>query len=152
MTPPHFCNYLPFEEDLALYLNNLEFFLPKDDLYQVWLKLAYWSWRRKFSKKFQCIFTLLLLSPLGCSPSFEFFLRMICAKSDQNWPSDSGEEVENVKVYRQTDRQTDGTTDNRRSEKLTWAFSSGELKKGQNSSKRGQNGMKFYLSLETLTN
>jgi hypothetical protein len=45
---------------------------------------------------------------------------MICAKSDENWPSGSGEEVENVKVYRQTDRQTDNrTTDNRQSEKLT---------------------------------
>jgi hypothetical protein len=31
----HFCDYLPFEEDLALYLNNLEFTLPKDDLNQV---------------------------------------------------------------------------------------------------------------------
>ena len=31
----HFCDYLPFEEDLALYLNNLESPLPKDDLYQV---------------------------------------------------------------------------------------------------------------------
>jgi hypothetical protein len=31
---------------------------------------------------------------------------MICAKSGQNWPSSSGEEVENVKVYRQTDGQT----------------------------------------------
>jgi hypothetical protein len=40
--------YLPFEEDLALYLNNLEFPLPKDDLYQVLLKLAYWFWRRLF--------------------------------------------------------------------------------------------------------
>jgi hypothetical protein len=40
MTPPHFCDYLPFEEDLALYLNNLESQLPKDDLYQVWLKLV----------------------------------------------------------------------------------------------------------------
>jgi hypothetical protein len=28
---------------------------------------------------------------------------MICAKSGQNWPSGSGEKVENVKVYRQTD-------------------------------------------------
>ena len=28
----HFCDYLPFEEDLALYLNNLESPLPKDDL------------------------------------------------------------------------------------------------------------------------
>jgi lipopolysaccharide biosynthesis glycosyltransferase len=31
----HFCDYTPFEEDLALYLNNLEFLLPKDNLYQV---------------------------------------------------------------------------------------------------------------------
>jgi hypothetical protein len=28
---------------------------------------------------------------------------MIYAKSGQNWPSGSGEEVKNVKVYRQTD-------------------------------------------------
>jgi hypothetical protein len=31
----HFCNFLPFEEDLALYLNKLEFPLPKDNLFQV---------------------------------------------------------------------------------------------------------------------
>jgi hypothetical protein len=30
----YFCNYLPFEEDLALNLNNLEFPSPKDILYQ----------------------------------------------------------------------------------------------------------------------
>jgi hypothetical protein len=41
---------------------------------------------------------------------------MICA----NWPSGSGEEVKNVKFYRQTDGQTD---DGQK------AFSSGELKK-----------------------
>jgi hypothetical protein len=49
MTPPHFYifhGYLLFDEDLALYLNNLEFPLLKNDLYQVWLKLAYWFWRR----------------------------------------------------------------------------------------------------------
>jgi hypothetical protein len=28
----HFCDYLPFEEDLALYLNTLEFPSPKNDL------------------------------------------------------------------------------------------------------------------------
>jgi hypothetical protein len=28
-----FCDYLPFEEDLALYLNKLEFPSPKDNLY-----------------------------------------------------------------------------------------------------------------------
>ena len=56
MTLPHFCDYLPFEEDLALYLNNLEFPSPKNDLYQVWLKLARWFWRR-----FLKIFSVFLL-------------------------------------------------------------------------------------------
>jgi hypothetical protein len=31
----HFCNYLPLEEDLSLYLNKPEFPLTKDNLYQV---------------------------------------------------------------------------------------------------------------------
>ena len=32
----HCCDYPPlFEEDLAIYLNSLEFPLPKDDLYKV---------------------------------------------------------------------------------------------------------------------
>ena len=58
--------------------------------------------------------------------------RMLCDKFGWNWPSDSGEEDENVKslqTEKQTDKQTDRqTTDDRWSEKLTWAFSSGELK------------------------
>jgi hypothetical protein len=33
ITPLYFCDYLPFEEDLALYLNNFEFPLSMDDLY-----------------------------------------------------------------------------------------------------------------------
>jgi hypothetical protein len=69
----HFCEYLPFEEDLALYLNKLESPSPKDDLYQLWLNLAQWFWRRKFLNIFSVFFILLLLSPLGegQSPSFE---------------------------------------------------------------------------------
>jgi hypothetical protein len=31
----HFCDDLPFEEDLAFYLNKLEFPSPKENLYQV---------------------------------------------------------------------------------------------------------------------
>jgi hypothetical protein len=31
----NFCDYLPFEENLALYLNKLEFPSPKDNLFQV---------------------------------------------------------------------------------------------------------------------
>jgi hypothetical protein len=47
--------------------------LPKYNLYQVWLILACWFWRRRFFITFQCIFTLSLLYPLGkgVSPSFE---------------------------------------------------------------------------------
>jgi hypothetical protein len=44
----HFCDYLPFEEDLALYLNKLEIPSPKDNLYQVWFNLACWFWRGIF--------------------------------------------------------------------------------------------------------
>jgi hypothetical protein len=43
-----FCDYLPFEKDLALDLYNFEFHSPKDDLYQVLLKLVCWFWRRRF--------------------------------------------------------------------------------------------------------
>jgi hypothetical protein len=31
----HFCDYLPFEEDLALYLFKLDLPSPKDNLYKV---------------------------------------------------------------------------------------------------------------------
>jgi hypothetical protein len=38
----------PLGEGLSLYFNKLESLLPKDDLCQVWLKLAQWFWRRRF--------------------------------------------------------------------------------------------------------
>ena len=56
--------------------------------------------------------------------------RMFCAKFDWNWPSGSGEEDENVKSLRQwrQRQRRRRTTDKFWSEKLTWAFGSGELK------------------------
>jgi hypothetical protein len=44
-----FCYFLPLEKDVPFYLNKLEFPHPKDDLCQVWLKLAqcFWSRSRK---------------------------------------------------------------------------------------------------------
>jgi hypothetical protein len=43
MIPPYFCDYLPFEKDLALF-STIEFPLSKDKLYQVfeicWLVLG----------------------------------------------------------------------------------------------------------------
>ena len=52
--------------------------------------------------------------------------RVLCTKFGWNWPSGSGEEDEDVKSSRQRRR----TMDKFWSEKLTWAFGSGELKIG----------------------
>jgi hypothetical protein len=41
-----FCDYLPLEKGNPLHLYNLESPPPKNDLCQVWLKLAQWFWRR----------------------------------------------------------------------------------------------------------
>jgi hypothetical protein len=40
-----FCFYLPLEKRVPLHLNTLESPLSKDNLCQVWLKLALWFWR-----------------------------------------------------------------------------------------------------------
>jgi hypothetical protein len=41
-----FCDYFSLEKGNPLHLNNLESSPPKDDLCQLWLKLAQWFWRR----------------------------------------------------------------------------------------------------------
>jgi hypothetical protein len=69
-----------------------------------------------------------IISPLTRTWSFiwtilnPLYLRIICANFGYNWSSSSGEEVENVCL---TDRRM---MDNGRLVKLTWDFSSGELK------------------------
>ena len=81
----------------------------------------------KIFKFCQCIFANLLFSPLGKGRALlniwtnlnPLHPRMLCAKFGWNWSRGSREEDENVKSL-QTDRWT---------EKLTWAFSSGELKR-----------------------
>ena len=92
------------------------------------------SWTNPFSQKWLLLNSrgsggeVFLLSPIGKGycPSIWTNLnplhsRKFCAKFDWNWASGSGE---NVKVYKTDDRCT---TDNRRTMKLTWAFSSGML-------------------------
>ena len=44
----YFCNNLPLEMGWVLHLNKLKFPSPKDGLWQVWLKMAQWFWRRRF--------------------------------------------------------------------------------------------------------
>ena len=48
-----------------LHWNKVEIHLPKDALCYVWLKLAQWFWRKRFSESCQFIFTIFQLSPLG---------------------------------------------------------------------------------------
>ena len=58
-----FCNYLPLEKGRTLHLNKLESPSPKDALWQVWLKLAQWFWRRRFLN-FVNVFSLFwIISP-----------------------------------------------------------------------------------------
>jgi hypothetical protein len=63
MTPSHFCDYLPFEDYLALYLNKFDFLSSKDDLFQVCLNLVCWFWRR-FLKMFSVFLLFCYYLPL----------------------------------------------------------------------------------------
>ena len=119
--------YLPLEKGVALHLKKLEFPSPNDALCQVWLKLGQWFLRRflKFVNVFSLFHYYLTLDKGGALHS---------NKLESSLPKDALWRVwlkltqwflrrrVNVKSL-----QTDGQTDNRRSEKLTWAFSSGEL-------------------------
>jgi hypothetical protein len=83
----HFCNYLPLEEDLALYLNKLEFPSLKDNVYQVWLNLGIRFWRRRFLKIFSVFLLFRYYLPLERGSRLHLNIlefpspRMICAKS-----------------------------------------------------------------------
>ena len=74
--------------------------------------------------------------------------RILCAKFGWKRPSISGEEDENVKSFQQRQQQQQRRTmDKFWSEKLTWAFGSGELKSTGNihANKKGTN-----LDIKTL--
>jgi hypothetical protein len=87
-----FCYYLPFEKSNPLHLKKLESPFPKDDLFQVWLKLAQWFWRRRLS-----IYIFVIISPLKRTWLFIWtnlnFLhpRILCIKFNWIWPVGSRE-------------------------------------------------------------
>ena len=127
--------YLPLEKGAALHLKKLESHSPKDTLCQVWLNLAQWFLRRKcFLISSMYFHYFVIISPLKMAAPFIWtnlnllHQRMLCAKFGWNWPSGTGEEDENGKRLEKDGRTDRQTTDDRWSEKLTWAFSSGELK------------------------
>ena len=122
MTPPHFYifYYLPFEEDLVLYLNKLEFPSPKDNLYQVRLNLACWFWRRRFLKFFSAFLLFCYYLPLEMDNPFHLNnLESPPPKNDlcQVWlklaqwfwrRSRKCKRFTDRRTDRQTNRQTDG--------------------------------------------
>ena len=84
-------------------------------LWQDLLKIAL-IWSKRFSNFVKCIFAI--------PPSPE---KGVTHHLNKNWRSGSGEEDGNLKSLK-TDVRTDGQTDDERSKKLNWAFSSGDLK------------------------
>jgi hypothetical protein len=115
----HFCDYLSFDEDLALDLYNFRFPLPKNGLYQVWLKLAFSFWRRG---SYKIVIEYLLFRyyiPLGKGVVLHFY------NFESHFPKDDLWQLwlklvqrlwrRSWKCKSLTDRRT---TDNRRSEKL----------------------------------
>ena len=113
-----FPNYLPFQKGVTFRLNKLEFPSSKNAVWQDWLKLDQWFWRRRFFKVFNVFYYFTIISPLRRAWSFIwknlnfFYPSMTCAKFGSNWLSGSGEEDENVKSLH-TDIRTDGQTDRR---------------------------------------
>ena len=47
------CNYLPFEKVLDLHVKN-----ESDALFQIWLKMSQWFWRRRLGKVFNNVFVV----------------------------------------------------------------------------------------------
>ena len=64
-----FCNYLHLEKGMVHHLNKIESPSPKNALYQVWLKLAQWFWRRRRKfEKFKTTWPVGLASEINKRP------------------------------------------------------------------------------------
>ena len=119
--------------DRALHLNKFNSPSPRNNLCQVWLKLAQWFLRNFFN--FVNVFSLfrnyLPLKKGGALHLNKIWIKlnplhqmMLCVKFEICQVV-LEKKIKKWKVYGQMDRRT---TDDWRSEKLTWAFSWGELK------------------------
>ena len=108
----------------------------KNAFCRVCLKLAPWFWRRFLKNSSVYFHSFVIISPWKRTCSFiwtilnPLYPRMLCAMFGWTWPSSSGEVKENVKSLRKQRRQRRRrTTDKLWSQKLTWAYGSGELKR-----------------------
>ena len=131
----YFRYYLQSGNSMAFPLNKFENPLPKDALCQVWLKLAQWSWRKRFLNVVNAFLLFCYYLPLEkgvapnvnklkslspndllCHVQFKLAQLVVLETKMKMW-----------KVNRQLDGQTYGQTmEDRWSEKITSAYSSGE--------------------------
>ena len=112
--------YLPLENCMALQLNNFESPLPKNYLCQDWLSLTNKIVECSYlplKKAWSFIWTTLKFLNLRMRCTILKLARAVVLKKKNIW-----------KVYKQTNGRADGHANDRRSAKLTWAFSSVELK------------------------
>ena len=120
-----FCYHLPLEKFMALHLNKFESLSHKNALCQVWFKLALWFCRRRFLNLVNVFYNYfplekgmaLHLNKLEFPSPKEAFCLVWLKLVDWFW-----------RKRWKCEKYTDGQSDDRRSEKITWAFSSGELK------------------------
>ena len=119
----------PLGEGHGPSFDQFKFPSPKDILSQVWMKLVQWFWRKFFKVYYFRYFAI--IAPWDRAWPFIWtnltlhYPIIFCAKLGWNWHSGSGEEEKNMKSlwwWWWTKDRIFWT------EKLTWAFDSGELK------------------------
>ena len=129
-----FHNYLPFEKGVALQYCNLKPLYPR----MLCVKFG-WNWpsgsgEEDFKNSSMYFRSFLIISPWKRARPFiwinfnAFHPRMLCANFGWNWPQWFWRRRSVKSLQRQRRRKRRRTTDKLWSEKLTWAFDSGELR------------------------
>ena len=132
---PHY--YHPWKKDMAFIWKKLEFTSSEDALCQVWLYMAQWFWRQRYSN-FVNVFQLICYN-LPFEKDMALHLKKnwvpttkgcFVPSLDEIGPAVHEKKMKMWKVYRNWQMDS-WVTNNRQSEKLTWAFSIDELKKNK---------------------
>jgi hypothetical protein len=87
----YFYSFAPLEKDNLLHLNNLQSPPAKDDLCQVWLKLAQWLWRRSLGcatvargSHFYVWFNGKSHSKNHCTRKVQIYVEVFCCNAKSN--------------------------------------------------------------------
>ena len=86
-----FRNYLPSAKSVTLHLNKVDSPSPKDDLCQIWLKLAKTHWKRRNFIFFNVFFAISWLSPL--ENGMTLHLNKFKSPLHKNWSTEDGRQA-----------------------------------------------------------